>query len=109
MVKQENPNLNFLSAYIMDYENKTITINMDIAKNIMLYVLKNVRTQVLIELDAEQLKCITNPDKLLKIENVKQQLRDLPVDFSNSLDICTNFTDLNHVMPPILFTYKEML
>ena len=108
-IKNSDPNLNFLSAYIMDYENKTITINMDIAKNIIFNVLKNIRNQVLKELDVEQLKCITNPDKLSKIENVKQQLRDLPVDFSKSLDICTNFTDLNHVMPPILFTYNEMI
>ena len=38
-IKNSDPNLNFLSAYIMDYENKTITINMDIAKNIIFNVL----------------------------------------------------------------------
>jgi len=108
-IKTSDRNLNFLSAYVFDFENKNISINIEIAKSIILGSIRSRRNQILKEMDVEQLKCMTNPDKLSKIENVKKQLRDLPVDFSKSLDICTNFTDLKHVMPPILFTYKEML
>ena len=108
-VKKSDPKLNFLSAYVFDFENKNILINMEVAKQIVLGYIRNRRNEILKELDAEQLRFIANQDKLLKIDNVKQQLRDLPVNFSKYLDICTNFTDLKHVMPPILFTYKEMI
>jgi hypothetical protein len=108
-IKATDRNLNFLSAYVFDFENKNISINMDIAKNIILGSIRIRRNQILKEMDVEQLKYMSNADKLAKIENVKKQLRDLPVDFSKSLDICTNFTDLKHIMPPILFTYKEMI
>jgi hypothetical protein len=108
-IKTSDRNLNFLSAYVFDFENKNISINIEVAKNIILGFIRNRRNQILKEIDVEQLKYMSNADKLAKIENVKKQLRDLPVEFSKSLDICTNFTDLKHVMPPILFTYKEML
>jgi len=108
-IKTSDRNLNFLSAYVFDFENKNISINIEIAKNIILGSIRSRRNQILKEMDVEQLKYMSTVDKLAKVESVKQQLRDLPVDFSKSLDICTNFTDLKHVMPPILFTYKEML
>jgi len=108
-IKTSDRNLNFLSAYVFDFENKNISINIEIAKNIILGSIRSRRNQILKEMDVEQLKYMSTVDKLAKVESVKQQLRDLPVEFSKSLDICTNFTDLKHVMPPILFTYKEML
>ena len=52
---------------------------------------------------------MSNPDKLLKIDNVKQQLRDLPIQVSNSMSSCFNLVDLNHILPPILLSYKEMI
>jgi hypothetical protein len=60
-------------------------------------------------LDQEQLKCMTNMDKLMKIESVKQQLRDLPVQVLSSMSNCSDLTDLKHIFPPILSTYKEMI
>lgn len=99
----------FLPAYIFDYDNKTISLDMNIASSIVLNIIKKRRNEILQELDTEQLKCLTNPDKLNKIEIVKQQLRDLPIQLNNSLLDCKTITDLNHVLPPILITYKEML
>ena len=95
-------NLLFLPAYIYDYENKTINIDINIAKNIVLNLFRNRRNSLLRELDIEQLKYLTNPEKLAKIDNIKQLLRDLPVQINNALSRCETLTDLNHVLPPIL-------
>ena len=108
-VKTSDPNLNFLSAYVFDFENKNILINMEVAKKIVLGYIRNRRNDILKELDTAQLRFITNQDKLLKIDNVKEQLRDLPVQVSNSMSSCFNLVDLNHILPPILFSYKEMI
>ena len=108
-VKKSDPNLNFLSAYVFDFENKNILINMEVAKQIVLGYIRNGRNEALKELDTEQFRFMSNPDKLLKIDNVKQQLRDLPIQVSNSMSSCFNLVDLNHILPPILLSYKEMI
>lgn len=108
-VKKSDPNLNFLSAYNFDFDNKTISINIEVAKNIVLGFIRNRRNEILKEMDVEQLKYMADVDKLAKIQNVKQQLRDLPNQVLNSMSNCTNLVDLNHILPPILNTYREML
>lgn len=108
-VKKFDPNLNFLSAYVFDFDNKNISINIEVVKEIVLGFIRNKRNIVLKDLDTEQLKCITDQNKLIKIESVKQQLRDLPVQVLSSMSNCSDLTDLKHILPPILTTYKEMI
>jgi hypothetical protein len=108
-VNKSDPNLNFLSAYVFDFHNKTILINIEVAKKIVLGFIRNRRNLILKDLDTEQLKGITDQNKLLKIENVKQQLRDLPDQVLSSMSNCYDLTDLNHILPPILVSYKEMI
>ena len=93
-IKTSDRNLNFLSAYVFDFENKNISINIEVAKNIILDSIRIRRNIILKELDVEQLKCITNVDKLAKVESVKQQLRDLPDQLLNSMSNCENLVDL---------------
>lgn len=108
-VLKTDPNLNFLPAYIFDFENKTISIDLEIAKKIILNLIKSRRNQILKELDIEQLKYIVDQEKLKRIEAVKQELRDLPVLILESMNNCNKLVDLNHILPPILTTYKEMI
>jgi hypothetical protein len=108
-VKKSDQNLNFLSAYVFDFDNKTISVNIEVAKKIVLGFIRNRRNVVLKDLDTEQLKCITNQTKLSKIENIKQQLRDLPDQVLSSMSNCSDLSDLNHILPPILVSYKEMI
>lgn len=104
-----DPNLEFLPAYKFDFDNNTISIDMDIAKLIVIDTIKRRRNNILKQLDTEQLKCMTNPDKLARLESVKQQLRDLPILILESMVGIDNLTDLRHISPPILTTYKETI
>ena len=108
-VKQNDPGHMLIAAYIFNFKTGEISFDIEIVKNVLMQYIKNTRNTALRELDTEQLKCMTNPDKLARIENVKQQLRDLPILLTKSMITCDNFGDLRHVIPPILTTYKEMI
>lgn len=108
-VKKYDPYHMLLSAYILNFTTGEISFDIGIVKNILIFHFRYRRDQILAELDTEQLKCMTNPDNLAKIESVKQQLRDLPTTISTSMGSCINFVDLQSVEPPILTTYKEMI
>ena len=108
-VLKTDPHLNFLPAYVFDFENKSISINIEIAKNIILSSIRSKRNQILEKLDYIQLKYLTDSEKLNKIETIKRQLRDLPDNVLRSMNNCTKLVDLNHISPPILTTYEEMI
>lgn len=108
-VLKTDPNLVFLPAYVFDFENKSISINIEIAKKVILSLIRCQRNQILEKLDSVQLKCLANIEKLQKIERIKQELRDLPNTVLSSMCSCTKLVDLNHISPPILTTYEEMI
>jgi hypothetical protein len=108
-VLKTDPNLIFLPAYVFDFKNKSISINIEIAKKVILSLIRCRRNQILEKLDSVQLKCLSNIEKLQKIERVKQELRDLPNTVLSSMCSCTKLVDLNHISPPILTTYEEMI
>ena len=108
-VKKYDPDHILIDAYILNFKTGDISFNIEIVKNIYILNIKAIRDAVLKELDTEQLKSMTNPVKLARIENVKQQLRDLPILLQQSMVNCNNLVDLRHIMPPILTTYKEMI
>lgn len=108
-VKQHDSNHGLINAYVLNFKTGEISFNMQIVKYIYILNIKARRDAVLKELDTEQLKSMTNPVKLARIENVKQQLRDLPILLQQSMVNCNNLVDLRHIMPPILTTYKEMI
>lgn len=108
-VKKNDKDHLLINAYILNFKTGEISFNMEIVKNIFILRFKTIRDAILKELDTEQLKCMTNPVKLARIENVKQQLRDLPILLQQSMVNCNNLVDLRHIIPPILTTYKEMI
>jgi hypothetical protein len=108
-VSKNDPNLVFLPAYVFNFETKSISIDIEIAKKLILSLIRLQRNQILEKLDSLQLKCLGNIEKLQKIENVKKELRDLPSTISSSISNCKKLVDLNHISPPILTTYEEMI
>ena len=108
-VLKNDPNLVFLPAYVFDFETKSISINVEIAKKLILNLIRLQRDQILEKLDSIQLKYLGNIEKLQKIEKVKRELRDLPSTISSSISNCKKLVDLNHISPPILTTYEEMI
>lgn len=108
-IKKYDSSHSLIPAYILNFETGEISFDIKIVKDILLGIIRQIRNENLMSLDQEQLKCMTNMDKLMKIESVKQQLRDLPVQVLSSMSNCSDLTDLKHIFPPILSTYKEMI
>lgn len=69
--------------------------------------LRERRNAALEELDKACLRYITDHDHILKIEEYRQILRDLPERVS--LESINTPADAGHISPPELILYKELL
>ena len=80
--KEELPkNREFRDAWVCDKKNN-IVIDNKRAKDIHLTRVRHVRNQHLERLDKEQLRYISDSDKVAQLEEQKQLLRDLPANIS---------------------------
>jgi len=97
--------LEFIDAFHYNPENKEFTCDHTSIQEMAKMLLSEKRKQALENLDAEQIKYLGNPEKLARIESLKQNLRDLPstIDFTT----INSPNDARHLRPPILETYLE--
>tara|TARA_R110000851_G_scaffold221211_1_gene373965 strand:+ start:570 stop:1016 length:447 start_codon:yes stop_codon:yes gene_type:complete len=95
--------LHWLSCYDIDFKELTVKTN---HKRLIEKVIKSIRArrdEALTKLDTEQMKCSGDDQKLARLYEVKQRLRDLP-DTIN-FDVVRTTGEASHVDPPILTTY----
>lgn len=97
--------LEFIDAFHYDPDTKEFTYDVVFIQEAAKILVKEKRKKALENLDSEQIKYLGNPEKLARIEAVKQKLRDLPeaIDFS----YIKTPNDARHIAPPILETYLE--
>tara|TARA_R110002096_G_scaffold411045_1_gene611010 strand:- start:344 stop:790 length:447 start_codon:yes stop_codon:yes gene_type:complete len=95
--------LPWISCYDIDFKTLIVKTNHKRLSEKVIGTIRGKRNEALTKLDSEQMKCSGDEQKLSRIYEVKQRLRDLP-DTIN-FDVVHTTKEASLVNPPILTTY----
>ena len=97
----------WLHVYDIDFKKPAFSVNQERLHASIMNRIRTERDSALGELDNFSLRFVTDSKKMEEVENIKQELRDLPTKID--LSRVKTISEAENVTPPILETYKIVM